>query len=132
MKKTVFIVLAGFVSTFSFATNGTEGPVVEGSFKVQEEVAQFPGGDKALQNYFNNAIQYPVIAKQQGFEGKVIASAIVDENGKLTNIQIIQSVGGGCDEEVIRVLSDMPAWKPANQAGHTVALKQIFSFTFKL
>jgi len=133
MKRAVLIALTTLVvTTFSFASTGNGTPLVEGSFRVQEEVAQFPGGDKALQNYFNSAIQYPIIAKQQGIEGKVIVSAIVDENGKLTNIEIVQGIGGGCEEEVIRVLSEMPSWKPANQAGHSIALKQLFSFTFKL
>src|SRR5688572_29104718 len=91
----------------SFATNGHGTPsthsFVESPFTVQEEVAQFPGGDLALQSYVKTHISYPVIAREQGIEGRVIVSLEIDENGKLTHIEVIQGIGGGCEDEVIRV-----------------------------
>jgi len=120
----------------SFAHNGTGIPTyvsfVESPFTVQEEVAQFPGGELAFNQYVKKHITYPIIAKEQGIEGRVIVSVEIDENGKLTNIEVIQGIGGGCEEEVIRVLNEMPDWKPTMQAGHKIKAKKIFSFNFQL
>ncbi len=135
MKKVMFLSAIGilFLATPSYATNGNgKGPTIEQPFVVQEEVAQFPGGDQALQQYVKNYIQYPTIAKEQGIEGRVIVSFEIDENGKLQHIKVIQAIGGGCEEEVVRVLTEMPDWKPTVQAGHNIKSKKIFSFNFQL
>lgn len=108
-------------------TIGTEEP-----FNKQEELAQFPGGDLAMQKYMQNKVNYPVIAKTQGIEGSVMVSISIDENGNLTNMEIINGIGGGCEEEVLRVLSEMPKWNPTKQAGHSLKTKQIISINFKL
>ena len=105
---------------------------IEEDFTIQEEAAQFPGGEAALDNFIYHNVQYPAIAKAQGIEGKVTVAFIVDETGAVSHIEVVQGVGGGCDEEVVRVVSAMPAWLPANQAGHQVRTKKFFSFTFRL
>ena len=135
-----FITLTAFslmITTIgSFATNGhgipSNNSFVESPFIIQEEVAQFPGGDQALQSYIKDHIHYPSVAKQQGIEGKVIVALRIDENGKLSDIEVIQGIGGGCEEEIIRVLNQMPDWKPTMQAGHYIKTKKIFSFNFQL
>jgi periplasmic protein TonB len=134
-KLFAITILPLMITVPSFATNGNGTPnnsFVETPFTVREVVAQFPGGDFALQAYVKNHINYPVIAKQQGIEGKVIVSLEVDETGKLTHIEVIQGIGGGCEEEVIRVLTEMPDWNPTTQAGHNIKAKKIFSFNFQL
>jgi protein TonB len=136
MKNLVIITTISLTtSIFSFATNGIgipTNPSVEAPFMVQEEVASFPGGEQALQQYVNKYITYPTMAKQQGIEGKVIVSLEIDENGKVQEIEVIQGIGGGCEEEIIRVLSEMPNWMPTMQAGHQIKAKKIFSFNFQL
>lgn len=139
MIASVFGMLT-FTSVNSFATNGeglTKGITptaisVEQPFAIQEEVAQFPGGDAALNNYLKQHINYPTIAKAQGFVGNVVVSFIIDETGKVTNIEVIKAIGGGCEEEVVRVLTEMPNWKPTNQSGHNIKAKKLFSFNFQL
>lgn len=125
----------------SFATNGTELPVtgtttpakaIEEPFYVQEVMAEFPGGEVALEKFIQKSINYPAIAKAQGIEGKVIVALVIDETGAVNDIEVIQGIGGGCEEEVIRVLSEMPNWAPTKQAGHTVKMKKVFSFNFQL
>lgn len=134
----MFVLVAGilFLTTSSFANNGNgtpvSGPGGDASFVVQEEVAQFKGGEIALEKYVQSHINYPSIAKQQGIEGKVIVALNIDENGNIENISVLQGIGGGCEEEVVRVLSEMPNWAPTIQAGHYIKTKKIFSFTFKL
>lgn len=124
----------------SFAHNGTEltgkgvspEKKVEEPFYIQEEVAQFPGGEVAFEKFIQKSIQYPAIAKAQGIEGKVVVALVIDETGAISNLEIIQGIGGGCEEEVIRVLSAMPNWAPTKQAGHQVKMKKVFSFNFTL
>lgn len=76
-------------------------------------------------------INYPSIAKQTSLEGKVYAMAYVDENGNVDKVKIIKSLGGGCDEEVIRVLS-ISKFKPAEMDGKPVKVKTTVSIVFKL
>jgi TonB family protein len=107
-------------------------PATEEPFAVIEQPAQFPGGDAALQKYIQHSISYPVIAKTQGITGKVIVAFEVDEAGTLSNIEVVQGIGGGCEEEVVKVLTNMPHWTPGNQAGHSVKTKKLFSINFQL
>jgi protein TonB len=99
---------------------------------VYDEAAQFEGGEAAFTAYLNNHLEYPSVAKEQGIEGRVILSTVIDENGNLTNIQIHQGIGGGCEDEVSRVFNQMPAWKPARRSGNSVKTMQCFSIRFKL
>jgi protein TonB len=76
-------------------------------------------------------ISYPSVAKQAGLEGKVYAMAYVDENGKVDKVKIIKGLGGGCDEEVERVLN-LSTFKPGQHEGKPVKVKTTISVTFKL
>jgi protein TonB len=76
-------------------------------------------------------IKYPNIAKQTGLEGKVYAMAFVDEKGNVDKVKIIKGIGGGCDEEVIRVLGDSK-FKPGQHEGKPVKVKTTVSIVFKL
>jgi protein TonB len=102
------------------------------NFIIQEELAEFPGGDTALHQYFTKSIEYPELARIEGITGKVIVSFIINEKGLPENITILRSVGGNCDEEIMRVINNMPAWKPAVQAGHIIRTKKILAFNFEL
>ena len=102
------------------------------NFVIQEEMAEFPGGDTAMHQYFSKNIEYPELARTEGITGKVIVSFIINEEGLPENIKIIRSVGGNCDEEIIRVINNMPAWKPAIQAGHLIRTKKVMGFNFEL
>jgi TonB family protein len=113
-------------------TNDTTSTKSESGFILQEELAEFPGGENALNNYLAQNVHYPSMALLQGIQGKVTVSFVINENGEIENIQIVQSVGGNCDEEIIELVRNMPLWKPAVQAGHPIKTKQIIGFTFKL
>jgi protein TonB len=67
-----------------------------------------------------------------GIEGKVFVEFIVDKDGKLTNIKVVRGIGGGCDEEAIRVISRMPNWKPGKQRGMPVKVRMIIPIHFVL
>lgn len=96
-----------------------------------ETAAMFPGGDAKLKEFIIKNITYPTKAIQQGIIGKVIATIEINEEGNISKIEITQGIGGGCDEEVIRVLSSMPEWEPAMQGGNKIKTKKKLSFNFK-
>lgn len=76
-------------------------------------------------------IQYPKIAKEAGLEGKVFVMAYVDENGNVDDVKVLKGVGGGCEEEVIKVLKSTK-FKPGMNNGQPVKVKTSLSFAFKL
>jgi len=94
-------------------------------FVIVEQMPQFPGGEKEMMKFIRNNLKYPSIAQENGISGTVIVNFVVDREGKISLIKIIRGIGGGCDEEAIRVLKKMPAWNPGKQGGKAV----LVSFT---
>ena len=73
----------------------------------------FYGGCDKLNQYIAKNIHYPDIAREAAIQGQVIARFLIDEKGMIRDIQIIRGIGGGCDQEVIRIINNMPKWQPA-------------------
>jgi len=103
-----------------------------GIFNVVEETPQFEGGPSALISFIKNNLKYPTAAVNAKIEGTVFVNFVIDENGKIKDIKILRGVGYGCDEEAIRLMSIMPAWKPGMQNGKKVAVRYNMPFEFKL
>ena len=101
-------------------------------FSVLEEKASFPGGFDAWAKFLNKNFRYPKQAKKMGIEGTVRLNFIVNASGSISNITVDRSIGGGCDEEAIRVLSKSPKWNPGKQRGMPVKSRQSVNITFKL
>jgi hypothetical protein len=99
---------------------------------IPNELAKFPGGDQALHQYFNSHIQYPLVAKNQGIEGRLYVQITLSASGNISHLQILNELGGGCEEEIMRVLTAMPRWEPQKIAGESVESSFIFSFNFQL
>ncbi len=89
-------------------------------FVIVEQMPQFPGGEKEMMKFIHNNLRYPSLAAENGIQGTVIVNFVVDRDGKITRIKVVRGIGGGCDEEAIRVLSKMPAWSPGKQGGKAV------------
>lgn len=89
-------------------------------FRIIEQEATFPGGTGAWVRFLRKNIKYPRLAKRAGIEGKVFLSFYVDDQGMISDIKVIRGIGGGCDEEAIRVLKKSPKWKPGSQRGRSV------------
>lgn len=99
---------------------GDEG---EGTpFTVVEEMPGFPGGEEALMKYLASNIKYPAIARENGISGRVYLNFVVSKDGKVKDVKVLRGIGGGCDEEAIRVVKNMPDWKPGRQNGRPVAV----------
>lgn len=107
-------------------------PTPESVFSFVEQMPEFPGGLDALMNFIRTRIQYPPMAIESGIKGKVICSFIVNTDGSISDAKVLRGIGGGCDEEAIRVIKSMPNFKPGKQNGHPVRVKYNLPLSFNL
>lgn len=104
--------------------DNTDTQVIEPEiFYVVEEEPTFPGGYEKLAEYLSNEITYPQVARESGIQGIVYVDFIIEPNGDITNVKAKRGIGGGCDEEAIRVVKNMPNWLPGKQRGIPVRVQ---------
>lgn len=101
-------------------------------FDVVEEMPQYPGGFSAFMDYLSKSIQYPVVAEENGVQGRVICSFIVDTDGSISDVTVVKSVDPSLDKEAKRILSSMPNWIPGKKNGIPVRVKYTTPVTFRL
>lgn len=101
-------------------------------FTVTEQMPEYPGGEEALMKYLSENIKYPEKAKEMKIEGKVFVSFVVQKDGKVADVVVLKGIGGGCDEEAVRVVSAMPNWSPGYQKGKPVNVKYTLPISFVL
>lgn len=101
-------------------------------FTVVEVMPEFPGGQGELLKFLAKTIKYPVIAQENGIQGRVTASFIIEKDGSIRDIEVIRGVDPSLDMEAVRVLSAMPKWTPGKQRGQDVAVKYTVPVTFHL
>jgi protein TonB len=89
-------------------------------FYIVEDMPEFPGGELALRKFLSNAIKYPVIAQENGIEGKVYVSFVVGKDGHVADAKVVRGVDPSLDKEAIRVVNSLPVWKPGKQRGKPV------------
>ena len=109
-----------------------EAPVEENVFDVVEQMPQFPGGDAALFEYLSTHIKYPTIAEENGVQGRVIVTFVVERDGSITDVKVVKSVDPSLDKEASRVVQGMPKWIPGKQNGAPVRVKYTVPVTFRL
>jgi protein TonB len=111
-----------------------EPPKVEETkvFDVVEEMPQFPGGSAALFEYLNKNIKYPVVAEENGVQGRVVVTFVVERDGSITDVKVVRSVDPSLDKEAARVVKSMPRWNPGKQNGSAVRVKYTVPVTFRL
>lgn len=105
---------------------------VYGTFEALEVQPTFPGGMDKFYKYLSKSIRYPAMAQEQGIQGKVFLSFIIEKNGTLTDIKIERTLGYGTDEEAVRVLKGSPRWMPGIQNGKEVRVKYNIPISFSL
>ena len=101
-------------------------------FDVVEQMPDFPGGMSALMQYLSKNIKYPVVAEENGIQGRVIVTFVVEKNGSITDVQVVKSVDPSLDKEAVRVVKSMPNWIPGKQNGQSVNVKYTVPVMFKL
>jgi TonB family protein len=120
------------------ASMGTPNPTAGGNdtTKVVYDVVEIqpspPGGMAGWNKYLSENLRYPPNAQLKGIEGTVIVAFVVNTDGTTTDIQILRSVGGGCDEEVIRIVQGSPKWTPGMQRGTPVRTRMRLPLRFML
>jgi periplasmic protein TonB len=100
-------------------------------FIIIEQSASFPGGLTEWAKYLNKNMKYPIQAQRMGIEGRVFVQFIVEKDGSLTDIKVVNGIGAGCDEETMRVLREGPNWIPGTNDGEPVRQKMIQNVFFK-
>ena len=101
-------------------------------FDVVEQMPSYPGGMGALMQYLSSHIKYPAIAEENGIQGRVICTFVVERDGSITDVKIAKSVDPSLDKEAMRVVSKMPKWIPGKQNGSAVRVKYTLPVTFRL
>ena len=101
-------------------------------FDVVEQMPSFPGGDAELMKFLSTHIKYPVVAEENGIQGRVIATFVVERDGSISDVKVVKSVDPALDKEAIRVLKSMPKWIPGKQNGSAVRVKYTVPVTFRL
>lgn len=101
-------------------------------FDVVEVMPSFPGGQGALFEWLSKNIKYPVVAEENGVQGRVIVTFVVERNGSITDVQVVKSVDPSLDKEAVRVVKAMPHWIPGKQNGSAVRVKFTVPVTFRL
>jgi protein TonB len=99
---------------------------------IAEVMPEFPGGKEALFAYIGKNLKYPEQAVEEGIEGVVYVTFVVEVDGSIAGVKVLRGIGGGCDEEALRVVRGMPNWKPGMQAGKPVRVKYNLPIRFKL
>ena len=133
----------GDTSTYSIETFSISGSLFETLldvatskedtvYQIAEDMPVFPGGEQAMMKFVAENINYPQEAKDKEIAGHVFVSFVVEKDGSVDEVKVMRGIGGGCDEEVVRVVKAMPKWKPGKQAGKPVRVNYMMPFNFKL
>ena len=114
-----------------------EAPVEEDEeevvFVVVETMPEFPGGQQALFKYLSENVKYPVIAQENGIQGRVICQFVVNKDGAIVDVEVVRSGGDpSLDKEAVRVIKSMPKWNPGKQRGKAVRVKYTVPVNFRL
>ncbi len=104
----------------------------EKPFLAVEQMPEFPGGLGELGKFLSKKLKYPSTATEMGIEGTVVLTFVVSKTGVISNIKVIRGIGGGCDEEAIRVVRLMPSWKAGRQNGNAVPVQFTLPIKFSI
>jgi len=127
----IFSAIFAFTSV-SFAT---ENEVIkfpkDTVFITIDKAPEFPGGMNALGQFFSDNIRYPAKARKNGEQGRVIVQFVIDETGKIIEVEIFHSVSPALDKEAIRLIKSMPKWTPGEHEGEKVRVRYTLPVNFR-
>ena len=101
-------------------------------FAYVEQMPTFPDGTEAMYKYIYEKIKYPAIARENGISGQVIVQFVVSKEGDIQKAKVVRGIGGGCNEEALRVVNGMPRWKPGKHNGRAVPVTFTLPIKFVL
>ena len=97
-----------------------------------DENPEFPGGMVGLLKYLTSSVKYPTFAQEQGIQGTVYLSFIINKDGKVVDVKVIRGVDSSLDKEALRVVNSLPNWKPGRQNGRPVRVSYQVPMKFYL
>jgi len=101
-------------------------------FTVVESMPTYPGGVAARMKFLQENIKYPQMARESGIQGTVYVTFVVEPDGSVSDVRVLRGIGGGCDEEAVRVIKAMPKWIPGKQRGKPVRVQFNMPIKFTL
>lgn len=101
-------------------------------FDMVDDSPGFPGGIKAWENFMKDNLKYPKLAKDDGIEGTVYVVFIINKDGSVSDAEILRGIGGGCDEEALRVVNASPNWNPGKKDGRIVKTRMRLPINYAL
>ncbi|MCS6929360.1 MAG: TonB family protein [Saprospiraceae bacterium] len=107
-------------------------PHEEPVFDFVSQKPEFPGGEAALTAYLQENLRYPRIAVENNIQGIVVVRFVVDTEGRISNVEVLKDIGGGCGAEAVRVIKSMPLWKPGEHNGVRVNVRFVLPIRFQL
>ncbi len=109
-----------------------EKPVEEKPFVTVEQMPTFPGGEAEMMRFITNELKYPVVAQEQGIQGRVTIRFVVTKTGAISDVQVVRGIDPSCDKEAVRVVRAMPNWIPGKQNGLNVPVYFTLPIVFRL
>jgi protein TonB len=106
-------------------------PVAPVLYHAAEEMPDFPGGPAAFQRFLRQKLRYPEQALRRNLSGKVHVSFVVDEQGHILDPKVVRGLGGGLDEEALRLVRIMPWWTPGRVGGQPVRVVYTLPIVFR-
>ena len=135
-KKTIAKTESDSIANGSSSGSNNPNSELNGNGKTiylnAEEMPEYPGGKKGLTRYLSDNLKYPETAQENGIVGVVTISFIVNEDGAVSNAKVVKGIGGGCDQEALRIVNEMRKWKPGKQGDVNVAVQMAIPIVFKL
>ena len=129
LLKSAFMLLSIF--TFYFTTFAkTIDPPIKNEFA--DVKASYPGGELEMLTFMNTQVKYTEIARDYNIEGSVIISFVIDQHGNAKDFKVVQGLGYGLDQNVIKALKKMPSWAPAIEKGKVIPVTCNFVFDFNI
>lgn len=125
--NTAETILAAGTTSLPMPTQGDDS-----IYQKAEKSPEYPGGDQAFFEYLVKNIHYPDKAKENKVMGTVFVNFIVEKNGAITHVKVLKGIGSGCDEEAVRVVSQMAPWKPGQDKGKPVRVGYVLPIKFSL
>ena len=101
-------------------------------FDIVEQQPMFPGGPAALMKYLSEHTKYPVVAQENGVQGRVTVQFVVEKDGSISDVHVLRGVDPSLDKEAVRVVKSMPRWTPGKQNGITVRVNYRVPVLFRL
>lgn len=131
-SKPIILTALTFLIVFFIQIEEVRAQSSEEALIELDEMPEFPGGMDAMFKFMGDNLNYPAAAREKGIEGTVVVSFIVNQDGSISNSEILRGIGGGCDEESVRIVNSFPAWKPGVDEGKKVRTQMRLPIRYKL